>query len=124
MLSFNNIIREEADRCGVLVMDFLQHPIIQDPRLFSEDRLHASELGHERLAAALAWRLGIDGADQSWADPFPEDPPRLRTREQLAADIEWARRYFAPWLSRGIRRIPPGSGLTAKRPVLAPVPKQ
>ena len=124
MLRFNDIIRDEAERYGGLVMDFLQHPIIPDPRLFSEDRLHASELGHERLAAALAWRLGIDGADKSWADPFSEEPPRLRTREQLAADIDWARRYFAPWLSRGIRRIPPGSGLTAKRPALTPVPKQ
>jgi lysophospholipase L1-like esterase len=124
MLRFNDIIREEAERYGVLVMDFLEHPIIPDPRLFSEDRLHASELGHERLAAALAWRLGIEGADMSWADPFPEAPPRLRTREQLAADVEWARRYVAPWLSKGIRRVPHGSGLTAKRPVLSPVPKQ
>jgi hypothetical protein len=124
MLRFNDIIREEAERYGVLVMDFLQHPLIPDPRLFSEDRLHGSELGHERLAAALAWRLGIDGADKSWADPFPEAPPRLRTREQLAADIEWARRYFAPWLSKGIRRIPQSSRLTGKRPVLSPVPKQ
>ncbi len=123
MLQLNDIIREEAERYGVLVMDFQQHPIIPDPRLFSEDRLHASELGHERLAAALAWRLGIEGADKSWADPFPEAPPRLRTREQLAADVEWARRYFAPWLSRGIRRIPQSSGLTAKRPVLTPVLK-
>jgi len=123
ILHFNDIIREEAERSGVLVMDFLQHPIIPDPRLFSEDRLHASELGHERLAGALAWRLGIDGADKSWADPFPEERPRLRTHQQLAADIDWARRYFTPWLSRGIRRIPQGSGLTAKRPALTPVPK-
>ena len=68
--------------------------------------------------------VGIEGSDESWAEPFPEAPPRLRTREQLAADVEWARRYFAPWLGRGIRRIPHGSGLTAKRPVLTPVPKQ
>jgi hypothetical protein len=124
MLHFNDIIREEAERFGVLVMDFQHYPVIQDPRLFSEDRLHGNELGHERVAAAMAWRLGIEGADESWAEPFPEAPPRLRTREQLAADVEWARRYFAPWLGRGIRRIPPGSGLTAKRPVLTPVPKQ
>jgi lysophospholipase L1-like esterase len=124
ILHLNNIIREEADRHGALVMDFLQHPLIPDPRLFSQDRLHGSELGHERLAAALAWRLGIDGADKSWADPFPQAPPRLRTREQLATDVEWARRYLAPWLARGIRRTPPGSRLTAKRPLLSPVPKQ
>lgn len=124
MLQLNGIVRQEAERHAVLVMDFLQNPIVPDPRLFSEDRLHASELGHERLAAALAWRLGIEGADKSWADPFPEAPPRLRTRDQLAADVEWARRYFAPWLGRGIRRNPSGSGVAAKRPVLRPVPKQ
>ena len=100
MFHFNDIIREEVERYGVLVMDFQHYPIIQDPRLFSEDRLHGNELGHERVAAAMAWRLGIEGADESWAEPFPEAPPRLRTREQLAADVEWARRYFAPWLGR------------------------
>jgi hypothetical protein len=67
MLHFNDIVREEAERYGVLVMDFQQYPIIQ---------------------------------------------------------VEWARRYFAPWLGRGIRRIPLSSGLTAKRPVLTPVPTQ
>ena len=124
MFHFNDIIREEAERYGVLVMDFQHYPIIQDPRLFSEDRLHGNELGHERVAAAMAWRLGIEGIDQSWADPFPEAPPRLRTREQLAGDVEWARRYFAPWLGRGIRRVPQGSGFAAKRPVLTRVPKR
>jgi hypothetical protein len=124
MLHFNDIIREEAERYGVLVMDFQHYPIIQDPRLFSSDRLHGNELGHERVAAAMAWRLGIEGADESWAEPFPEAPPRLRTREQLAADVEWARRYFAPWIGRGIRRSPQGSGFPAKRPVPTPVPKQ
>jgi lysophospholipase L1-like esterase len=124
MLQFNEIIRAEADRYGVLVMDFERYPIAQDPRLFSEDRLHASELGHERVAAALAWRLGIEGASESWAAPFPEAPPRLRTREQLAEDVHWARRYFAPWLGRGILGVPHSAGLTAKRPVLTRVPRQ
>jgi lysophospholipase L1-like esterase len=115
MFHFNDIIREEAERYGVLVMDFQHYPIIQDPRLFSQDRLHGNELGHQRVAAAMAWRLGIQGADGSWAEPFSEARPRLRTREQLAADVEWARRYFAPWLagaSGGAHRAPdlPRSG--------------
>ena len=121
MLHFNDIIREEATRYGVLVMDFEHYPVAQDPRLFSEDRLHANQLGHERVAAALAWRLGIERADDSWADPFPDDPPRLRTRDQIAEDAQWARRYFAPWLGKGIRRVP-HPGIPAKRPVLTRVP--
>jgi lysophospholipase L1-like esterase len=48
MLHFNDIVRDEAERYGVLVMDFQHYPTIQDPRLFSEDRLHGNELGHER----------------------------------------------------------------------------
>ncbi|HYI59786.1 MAG TPA: SGNH/GDSL hydrolase family protein [Microlunatus sp.] len=124
MLLLNDIIRAEAERYGVLVMDFQNFPIVEDPRLFSEDRLHGNELGHERVAAAMAWRLGITGSDLSWAEPFTDALPKLRTREQLAEDLQWARRYFAPWLGRGIRGIPHDVGRTAKRPVLTPVPKK
>ena len=123
MIRLNDIIREEADTHGALVMDFQHYQIAQDPRLFSEDRLHANELGHQRVAAAMAWRLGVDGADESWAAPFPDPPPRPRTTEQLADDVRWARRYFAPWLGKGILRVP-NSGVTAKRPRLERVPAQ
>jgi lysophospholipase L1-like esterase len=122
MLRFNDIIREEADAYGVLVMDFQHYQIAQDPRLFSEDRLHANELGHQRVAAALAWRLGIAGSDLSWAAPFPDPPPRPRTSAQLAEDARWARRYFAPWLGKGILRVPT-TVVTAKRPKLKRVPR-
>ena len=61
MHHFNNIIREEAERYGVLVMDFQHYPIIQDPRLFSEDRLHGNEL------ATSAWRPPWPGGSASRA---------------------------------------------------------
>ena len=123
MLHLNDIIRAEAERYDVLVLDFQHYPIAEDPRLFSEDRLHGNELGHERVAAAMAWLLGVEGSDESWAEPIRESS-RVRTREQLAADILWARRYFAPWLGRGIRGPPQDLPFTAKRPVLAPVQVQ
>jgi hypothetical protein len=123
MLRFNDIVRAEADRYGVIVMDFQRYPIVEDPRLFSNDRLHGNELGHQRVAAAMAWRLGIEGADESWAEPLPEPLPPLRTREHLAGDVLWARRYFAPWLGRGIRGESSGVGLTPKRPELTRVPR-
>jgi hypothetical protein len=124
MLQFNDIIREEAERYGVLVMDFQHDRSSKTPACSPKTGCTATN------SATSAWRppwpggSAIDGADESWAEPFPEAAPRLRTREQLAADVEWARRYFAPWIGRGIRRIPHGSGLNAKRPVLTPVPKQ
>jgi len=123
MFHFNDIVRVEAERYGVLVMDFQHYPIVEDRRLFSDDRLHGNELGHQRVAAAMAWRLGIEGADEAWAEPFPEALPRMQTRQQLAEDVQWARRYFAPWLGRGIRGTPPGFRSTAKRPLLTRVPK-
>src|SRR4029434_10574082 len=76
MLHFNDIIRQEAERYGVLVMDFQHYPIIQDPRLFSEDRLHGNELWHERVAAAMAWRRGLEGCDESWGEPFTRSAER------------------------------------------------
>ena len=85
-----------------MVMDFEQYPITQDPRLWFADRLHGNELGHQRVAAALAWRLGIDGFDDRWATPLEGEPMRPRGRELLTGDIEWARHYLAPWLGKGI----------------------
>ena len=58
MFRFNDIVRAEAERYGVLVMDFQNYPITEDPRLWFEDRLHGNELGHQRTAAALAWTTG------------------------------------------------------------------
>ena len=121
MFHLNDIIRAEADRYGVLVMDFQKYPIAEDPRLWFDDRLHGNALGHERLAAALAWRLGIAGADESWADPLPDVPSPRRPRDQIAGDVDWARRYLAPWVGKGLRGIPPGNGITPKRPQLVRV---
>ena len=117
MFRFNDIVRAEAERYGVLVMDFQNYPITEDPRLWFEDRLHGNELGHQRTAAALAWRLGIAGADESWAEPLDDEPAQRRLREQLGSDVDWVRRYLGPWLGRGIIGVPHGDGVEAKRPV-------
>ena len=113
----NDILRAEADRYGVLVMDFQHYPIAEDPRLWFEDRLHGNQLGHQRVAAALAWRLGLPGSDESWAEPLDDEPTRRRFHEQLAGDVDWVRRYLGPWLGKGIRGIPHGHGIEPKRPV-------
>ena len=123
MFRFNDIVRAEAERYDVLVMDFQNYPIAEDPRLWFEDRLHGNELGHQRTAAALAWRLGIDGADESWAEPLDDEPTRLQFHQQLASDVDWIRRYLGPWLGKGIRGVPHGDGVDPKRPVPTVVPR-
>jgi lysophospholipase L1-like esterase len=123
MYALNAIIRSEAAAHGVLVLDFQSYPVAKDPRLWFEDRLHGNPLGHTKMAEALAWRLGLPGFDEHWADPLPETLVRPRPREQLVTDVDWAVHYLAPWVGRNLRRIPHGLGVQAKRPVPTVVPR-
>ena len=83
----------------------------------------ATALGHEVVAAALAWRLGITGADESWADPLPDELVRPRPWERLTSDVDWAVHHVGPWLGKGLRGIRQGWGIQPKRPVPRVVPK-
>jgi len=118
--ALNQAMREAAARHGVRLVDFAAHPVAADPRLWSDDRLHANSAGHARIAAALAHALGLPGADGSWADPLPpEREPGARAR--VVAEVAWVRRHLVPWLLRHARGRSSGDGRTAKRPELAPV---
>jgi lysophospholipase L1-like esterase len=118
----NDIIRTEADRYGVLVMDFEPYPVATDRRLWFEDHLHGNELGHQTVAAALAWRLGIDGFE-GWAELPEGDSAWPKGREKLRDELAWARYYVAPLLSKGVRGIRQGRGVERKRPIPTVVPK-
>ena len=118
----NKIIRSEAEKYGVLVMDFEQYSVAEDPRLWFEDHLHGNELGHQMIAAALAWRLGIEGFDERWAE-LEGEVVWPRGRQKLRGDIDWARHYVAPWLGKGIRGIRQGRGIQRKRPIPTVVPR-
>ena len=117
----NSIIRSEAEHFGVLLVDFEEYPVAEDPRLWFDDRLHGNTLGHTKVAAALAWRLGIRGFDQSWAEPLTDALALRSRRERLSGDVDWAVHYLAPWVGKGIRRIPSGLGIDPKRPVREPI---
>jgi lysophospholipase L1-like esterase len=120
----NAIIRSEAAVRGVLVMDFEAYPVAKDPRLWFEDRLHGNTLGHIKVASGLAWRLGIAGFDESWAELLEGEPGPPLPRVAITGDMDWAVHYLLPWLGkRGIRRLPSGLGIERKRPVPTVVPK-
>jgi lysophospholipase L1-like esterase len=122
MFRFNRLVRSEAVRHGVHLVDFEAYPVAIDPRLWFADRLHNSPLGHERIAAAVAWRLGVDGFDESWAEPLPDALEVPTVRETVSSDLDWVVHHFSPWLGKAVRHVPHGLGISARRPVPTVVP--
>ena len=102
------------------LVDFAAHEVTHDPRLWSDDRLHANAAGHARIAHALAHALGLSGADASWAEPLPQ-APRACLGMRLAAELAWQRRHFLPWIWRHLQGRSSGDGRGPKRPDLAEV---
>jgi lysophospholipase L1-like esterase len=119
LAAYNDAIRKIGARTGAIIVDIDAEPVARDPRLWSADRLHASTLGHERIAAALCHAIGLD-ADRSWSEALP--PAARRPPHALVtAELVWAQRYFTPWIVRRLRGRSSGDGRVAKRPELAPV---
>ncbi|MER6423732.1 SGNH/GDSL hydrolase family protein [Streptomyces sp. NPDC001137] len=122
IVGLNARLRVLAARYGVDVLDVFPHPFTADPRLWSDDRLHASPLGHARIAAGMAHTFGIPGYED-WAEPLPPLSP-LPVLRAVGADVRWAVDHVGPWLWRRLRGHVPGDGFTAKRPEPAPVTRQ
>ena len=118
--ALNDALREASAASGAILVDFAAHPVGSDPRLWSEDRLHANAEGHARIAAALAWALGLPGTDQSWADPLPASP-RRSLGATVAAEVRWSGRFLVPWAWRHLHGRSSGDGLQPKRPELTPL---
>ncbi|MEU2671668.1 SGNH/GDSL hydrolase family protein [Streptomyces sp. NPDC007164] len=120
VFDLNTRIRAAAARHGVAVAETGRAAVATDPRLWSADRLHASPLGHERIAAALAEAIHLPGSDDAWTLPLP--PRTVPTRRQAAAaELRWAAAFLGPWLGRRLRGRSSGADRTAKRPRLLPL---
>ena len=120
VLRLNDAIRECCSRSGAIVCDLAVHPIASDPRLWSDDRLHANSIGHARIADALAYHLGLPGTDDSWAAPLPDRrPPTLA--DIARAELAWLRIHLLPWIWRHAQGKSSGDGRGPKRPQLMPV---
>ncbi|MFB7370102.1 SGNH/GDSL hydrolase family protein [Streptomyces sp. NPDC056222] len=120
--ALNANIREAAGRHGVVVAETYPHPVVTDSRLWSPDRLHASPLGHERIAAAVADALGLPGSSEAWTHPLPPQPGPPRSGARAALDeLRWVAGFLGPWIGRRLRGRSSGEGRTAKRPEPMPV---
>ncbi len=118
--ALNDALREACQRSGATLVDFAAHPMATDRRLWSEDRLHANAIGHERIAHALAHALALPGATDAWAEALPEEGP-LTFRDRAMAELSWTRRHLLPWIWRHARGRSSGDGRTPKRPELQPM---
>jgi lysophospholipase L1-like esterase len=117
--ALNDAVRAACGRTGVLLVDFAAHPVASDPRLWSDDRLHANAAGHARMAAALAHALGLPDTDGSWGEPLPALPAPTAV-ERVATELRWVGQHLLPWLWQHARGRSSGDGQLPKRPALAP----
>ena len=115
--ALDDAIRRACARSGAILCDLAAHPVASDPRLWSDDRLHANAAGHARIAEALAYCAELPGSDLSWALPFHE-PWRASFADLVRAEIAWLRMHLLPWVWRHLRGRSSGDGITAKRPEL------
>ena len=118
--ALNEGLRRASASSGAVLVDLAKHSVGSDPRLWSDDRLHANSAGHARMAAALAWALHLPDTDQTWADPFPTGWSRS-LRASILAEIRWQRVHFLPWAWRHLRGRSAGDGRGPKRPALSEV---
>lgn len=117
----NQEILDAAAATGARAVDFGRYPVSSDPRLWSDDRLHANALGHARVAEALAHALELPGSDRTWQEPLAT--PLVRSPHALLrAELSWCRRHLLPWLGRHLTGGSSSAGRVAKQPQLGPVP--
>lgn len=117
VLALNARIRAAAARHGVRVVEAFEVDVVTDARIWSDDRIHASPMGHQRIADSMAQALDLPGADDSWTHPLPALPPSPRLTV-IRTELRWLSGFLGPWLGRRIRGISTGTGRTAKRPEL------
>ena len=121
---FNAHLRAIARQHDCLLVDLWTMRVLNDPRMWADDRLHLSPEGHRRVALRTAEELGVP-VEASWRDPLPPVPrPAGAGPAWLAArrlDVEWGRAYAAPWVRRRLAGVSSGDGMSPKRPDLIPL---
>jgi len=122
---YNMHLRGIADRQHATVVDLWSMPVLRDPRVWSEDRLHLAAEGHRRVALRACEAVGVV-PDGDWREPLPVQggAPAPAVTGWIAArrmDARWVRQHAVPWVRRRISGVSSGDGVLPKRPQLLAV---
>jgi lysophospholipase L1-like esterase len=119
IVALHEAVQRIAAERGAIHVNLWGDDGFRDTRMWSDDRLHLSTVGHHRAAAHVLERIGVPPLDHWRADlPPGVAVPWLRARGD---DVRWARRHLAPWVSRRLRGRSSGDLIRPKRPTLDPL---
>ncbi|QLY30544.1 SGNH/GDSL hydrolase family protein [Nocardia huaxiensis] len=121
IVAFNDRVRKLAERYGVIVAEVGPQPLVADPRLWSRDRLHCSPLGHERIADAFAYSLGLPGSNETWTLPLTPALPARGLFDSMLAEADWVATALVPWAIHRLQGRSSGDWRVPKRPNPLPV---
>jgi lysophospholipase L1-like esterase len=99
--ALNHGLAAASRRTGAVLVDFASLAFATDPRLWSEDRIHANAEGHRRIAEALAEALQLPGSAGTWRQPLPP-LPQPTAGQRCVAELRWIHRHLAPWAWIGL----------------------
>ena len=115
---FNELLREVAERPGVVLVDNWRLRGGSDARYWDADRLHLGPPGHQHVAIHVLDTLGVEHS------LVPLELPELvqkTAKQRRQENLDWARRHAAPWVGRRLTGRSSGDGVEPKRPQLAPI---
>ncbi|MCV7174354.1 SGNH/GDSL hydrolase family protein [Mycolicibacterium sphagni] len=116
----NDVIKGAADLHGFGLVDLYNAESMNEPSIWSHDRMHASTRGHILFADAAAEALKLPGSNHDWALPSGEEI-RDNTWHRTYAQVQWTRGLLIPWLWRHARGRSSGDGRKPKYGELQPV---
>jgi lysophospholipase L1-like esterase len=112
---FNANVWSIARRHGAHVVDLWGMRSLADLRLWSDDRIHLTPEGHQRVANAALVALGLEPDDDGYDTPLDAAPPAA-FRDAARANAAWMRQHVGPWVKRRLTGTSSGDGRSAKWP--------
>ena len=110
---YNENVRAIAARHDAVVADMWALRELGDSRMWADDRLHFSPVGHQTIARMVLDALNVEHDLEPYAD---EPLPRASWRQARTEDAVWARTHLVPWVLRRLRHQSSGDNISAKRP--------